>query len=242
MKRKLEENNMAGISFHKSYNSAVVEECGYDNTNFVERDCRNYVEQDRQLRLGERDVVAIHVYFSKMQAPCSGFFFSMDLDNGSRLKNVFWADNRCRKSYKEFGNVVTFDTTYLTNKYDMPFAPFVGVNHHGQSTLLGCGLLSNKDTKTFVWLFRTCFSAFMMKLPNGIITDQDRAMENVILIIFPKTKYRWYLWHIMKKLPEKFGYYIQKSSVFSAIHGLVYDSDTMEEFEHGWRLMLDMYH
>ncbi|XP_022853627.1 protein FAR1-RELATED SEQUENCE 5-like [Olea europaea var. sylvestris] len=41
------------------------------------------------------------------------------------------ADNRCRQAYKEFGDVVTFDTTYLTNKYDMPFAPFVGVNHHG---------------------------------------------------------------------------------------------------------------
>jgi hypothetical protein len=27
----------------------------------------------------------------------------------------------------------------------MPFAPFVGVNHHGQSMLLGCALLSNED-------------------------------------------------------------------------------------------------
>jgi hypothetical protein len=25
---------------------------------------------------------------------------------------------------------------YLTNKYDMPFAHFVGVNHHGPSTIL----------------------------------------------------------------------------------------------------------
>ena len=48
---------------------------------------------------------------------------------------------------------MAFDTTYLTNKYDMPFAPFVGVNHHGQSILLGCGLVSNEDTITFVWLF-----------------------------------------------------------------------------------------
>jgi hypothetical protein len=40
---------------------------------------------------------------------------------------------------------VTFDTTYLTNKYHMPFAPFVSVNHHGESVLLGCGLLSNED-------------------------------------------------------------------------------------------------
>lgn len=40
-------------------------------------------------------------------------------------------------AYEEFGDIITFDTTYLTNKYDMPFAPFVGVNHHGHSILLG---------------------------------------------------------------------------------------------------------
>ena len=60
----------------------------------------------------------------------------MDINEEGRLRNVFWADARSRAAYEEFGDVVTFDTTYLTNKYDMPFAPFVGVNHHGQSILL----------------------------------------------------------------------------------------------------------
>ncbi|KAL4315129.1 hypothetical protein AHAS_Ahas15G0154200 [Arachis hypogaea] len=32
---------------------------------------------------------------------------------------------------------MTFDTTYKTNRYDMPFGFFIGVNHHGMSTLLG---------------------------------------------------------------------------------------------------------
>ncbi|XP_022883618.1 protein FAR1-RELATED SEQUENCE 5-like [Olea europaea var. sylvestris] len=241
VKRKLQVNDMAGIPLHKSYNSTVVEAEGYENTTFVERDCRNYVDQERRLRLGEGDAIALQAYFSKMQARCSGFFFSMDLDGESRLKNVFWADNRCRQAYKEFGDVVTFDTTYITNKYDMPFAPFVGVNHHGQSTLLGCGLLSNEETGTFVWLFKTWLECMHGEAPRGIITDQDRAMQNAIEIVFSKTKHRWCLWHIMKKLPEKFGYHSQKSSIFAAIHGLVYDSDIVDEFEEGWRSMLDTY-
>jgi len=45
------------------------------------------------------------------------------------LKNIFSANGRSREVGKEFDEVVTFNTTYLTNKYDMPFAPFVGVNH-----------------------------------------------------------------------------------------------------------------
>ena len=37
-------------------------------------------------------------------------------------------------------HVITFDNTYLTNKYEIPFCPFVGVNHHGHSFLLSCAL------------------------------------------------------------------------------------------------------
>ncbi|XP_022858998.1 protein FAR1-RELATED SEQUENCE 5-like [Olea europaea var. sylvestris] len=241
VKRRLQVNDIAGILLHKSFNSAVVEAGGYENMTYMEKDRRNYVEQVRRLRLGEGDAAAIQSYFSKMQASFARFYFCIDLDEDSRLKSVFWADNRSRQVYKEFGDVVTFDTTYLTNKYDMPFAPFVGINHHGQSTLLGCGLVSNEDTDTFVWLFRTWLQCMHEKAPQGIITDQDKAMQNAIAIVFPDTKHRWCLWHILKKLPEKFGYHVDKGSVFHAIHSLVYDSQFVEESEDGWRVMIDTY-
>lgn len=36
----------------------------------------------------------------------------------------------------------------------MIFAPFTGVNHHGQSVTFGCGLLNNERKKSFIWLFQ----------------------------------------------------------------------------------------
>ncbi|XP_059431562.1 protein FAR-RED ELONGATED HYPOCOTYL 3-like [Corylus avellana] len=84
-----------------------------------------------------------------MQATDSGFYFAVDSDDDSRLKNVFWIDARSRASFESFGDVVTFDTTYLTNKYGMPFAPFVGVNHHGWQSLL-----DSYDLKDHDWLRR----------------------------------------------------------------------------------------
>jgi hypothetical protein len=100
----------------------------------------------------------------------------MDVGSDCRLRNVLWVDARSRATYEFFSDAVTFDTTYLTNKYHMPFAPFVGVNHHGESVMLGCGLLSNKDTDTFVWLFKAWLSCMLNKAPNAIITDQCKAM------------------------------------------------------------------
>ncbi|XP_057746876.1 protein FAR1-RELATED SEQUENCE 8-like [Arachis stenosperma] len=65
------------------------------------------------------------------------FFFEIDVDENYSIRNVFWIDARCRAAWEYFGDVVTFNTTYKTNRYDMSFGSFVGVNHHGMSTLLG---------------------------------------------------------------------------------------------------------
>lgn len=241
VKRKIELNDTAGIPLHKSYNSIVVEAGGYENMTFIEKDCRNFIDKVRRLRLGKGDAIAIHAYFAKKTNQSHGFYFSIDYDEDGRLKNVFWADNRCRLAYKEFGDAVTFDTTYLTNKYDMPFAPFVGVNHHGQSTLLGCGLIGGEDTDTFVWLFKAWLDCMDNKPPKGIITDQDRAMQNAIEIVFPNTRHRWCLWHILRKLPEKFGYHKEKYSIFKDIHNSTYESLNPEEFVQSWVAMVDKY-
>jgi len=126
------------------------------------------------------------------------FYFDIDTDDECRMKNVFWADTRSRASYEVFGDVVTFDTTYLTNKYEMSFAPFVGVNHHGQSILFGAALISSEDTTTFVWLFEAWLKCMKGRAPMAIITDQDRAMKNAINKVFPNARHRFCLWHIEK--------------------------------------------
>jgi len=47
-------------------------------------------------------------------------------------------------AYKYFGDVVTFDLTYLTNKYKMSFVPFNEVNHHQESIMVGYSLLCDE--------------------------------------------------------------------------------------------------
>jgi transposase-like protein len=85
----------------------------------------------------------------------------------------------------------------------MPFAVFVGVNHHGQSTLLGCGVVSGGDIESFVRLFKAWLCCMLGKAPVGIKTDQCKAMQNVIELVFPATRHRWFLFHTMKKSPKK---------------------------------------
>ncbi|KAL8459052.1 hypothetical protein ACS0TY_036505 [Phlomoides rotata] len=124
MKRILEANDIAG---------------------YLPSDCRNFVDQRKRLRLGDRDTEVIRQLFCRLQLKDVNFFYFMDLDQDGRLRNVLWIHPRYRAAYEEFHDVVSFDTTYLVNRYKMHFESIVGVNHHGHSILLGCALVTHED-------------------------------------------------------------------------------------------------
>ncbi|XP_059436803.1 protein FAR1-RELATED SEQUENCE 4-like [Corylus avellana] len=208
--------------------------------------CYRRIDDNVKRRLELNDIIVIggagvlYDYFTRMREMNDGFYAVMDLDDDSRLRNVFWADARSRAAYKYFWDVVTFDTTYLTNIYKMPFASFVEVNHHGQSILFGAGLLSGEDTATFVWLFETRLKCMNGQAPLAIITYQDKAMKSAIAKVFPRARHRFCLWHIMKKFPEKLGSHAQyKCGLKSAIQSAIYDCQTCVEFDNSWQGVLE---
>ncbi|KAK0571325.1 hypothetical protein LWI29_014183 [Acer saccharum] len=78
--------------------------------------------------------------------------------------------------------------------------------------------------------------------PKTIITDQDRVMKNAIAIVFPTTRHRFCLWHILKKVPEKLGSYgSYKTGMKSALMKYVYDNQSVEEFETSWDQLITTY-
>lgn len=162
----------------------------HENMESIEQDVRSYLSKQRKVLSKDGDGKALLAHFSRMWELNRNFFYEIDIDYQNHVRNVFWADARSKAACEYFGDVIFFDTTYLTNKYDMPFVPFVGVNHHGQAILLGCGLLSSEDTNSFVWLFETFLRCMSNKAPQGIVTDQFKAMSNAIEIVFPNTRHR----------------------------------------------------
>ncbi|CAB4272290.1 unnamed protein product [Prunus armeniaca] len=150
---------------------------GGPHIGFNNRDCYNHLRNVRHRQLDGGDAQSVLTYFRKKQAENPQFFYAIQCDENGRASNFFWVDARSRLAYHYFGDVVTFDTTYRTNKYDMPFAPFTGVNHHLQSIQFGCALLQDETEVTFLWLFETWLEAMGGRHPVSIITDQDLAMK-----------------------------------------------------------------
>ena len=77
--------------------------------------------------------------------------------------------------------------------------------------------------------------------PKAIITDQDRAMQKAIANVFPNTRHRWCVWHIMKKLPEKLKGYNEYESIKLALQNIIYDSLAIGDFEDHWPTFLETF-
>jgi hypothetical protein len=76
--------------------------------------------------------------------------------------------------YADFGDVVTFDTTYQTNIYRMSLAIFVSSNHQLQNVIFRQALLNNEQADTFKWLFKTFQNCMRpAKDPKCILTGNN---------------------------------------------------------------------
>lgn len=95
-------------------------------------------------------------------------------DEEGTITSMLWCTDKNQIDYKHFGDVVTFDTTYRTNLYNLPFGIFVGVNNHFQSIIFGGVLLSHERTEDFEWTFKNFTAIMDGKQPETILRGKYR--------------------------------------------------------------------
>ncbi|KAL4313853.1 protein FAR1-RELATED SEQUENCE 5 [Arachis duranensis] len=231
----------AGIGPSGIMSALIKEYGGISNIGFTERDCRNYMRSSRQRTLGG-DTQILLDYLKSKQAKNPLFFYAVQGDEDRYMSNIFWADPKARTNYTYFGDTVTFDTTYRSNRYRLPFAPFTGVNHHGQPVLFGCALLINESEASFVWLFKMWLEAMSGQSPVSITTDHDRVIRVAINRVFPNTRHRFCKWHIFKECQEKLSHVLSEHVNFEAdLHKCVNLPESIDEFESCWSSLIDSY-
>ncbi|XP_074302974.1 protein FAR1-RELATED SEQUENCE 5-like [Silene latifolia] len=110
--------------------------------------------------------------------------FSYETDADSALTRIFWTNADSIRCYALFGDAISFDPTYGTNKYNMKFAPFTGIDNYKKSITFGCVLLDHEDDDSFIWAFQQFLKAMDGKEPNYIISNQDAGIINAVPGVF----------------------------------------------------------
>ncbi|XP_059639295.1 protein FAR1-RELATED SEQUENCE 6-like [Cornus florida] len=268
-KRKLQSNSDAGVRTIKLYRALVIDAGGNGNSNSNATEVRNYSDHPNQLILGKGDPQAIYNYLCRMQLTNPNFFYLMDLNDEGRVRNAFWVDARSRAAGGYFSDVINggisngltwaiaqpsllcnpgsaldvilFDNTYLSNKHEIPLVTIVGLNHHGQSVLLGCGLLAGGTTESYLWMFKAWVSCMPGCSPQTIITDRCKFLQSAVAEVFPRSQHRFGLSHIMKKVPEKLGGLHNYDAIRKALIKAVYETLKPFDFEAAWGFMIQRF-
>ncbi|XP_020266397.1 protein FAR1-RELATED SEQUENCE 5-like [Asparagus officinalis] len=194
------------------------------------------LSRDVKLYIGDRDAQMIIEKFTDKKEMCDGFFYDYAVDEGGRLTRIFWADVIGRRNYDVFGDVISFDSTYSTNKYNMKFVPFTGLNNYKKCVVFAAGLIAKGDIDNYVWIFEV-FMKCMIHEPKCIVTDQCPAMKQAIPTVFREAHHRLCMWHIMKKFNQKLAKCISKMDDFKRkVNALIWSINIdPATFEVGWK-------
>lgn len=180
----------SGVGLKECYELMGRQAGGRESLGYIKQDIKNYLRCRRQKQLAFGEAGSLLSYFQKQQLENPSFFHAVQLDSEEQITNVFWADAKMILDYGQFGDVVSFDTTYRTNKDNRPLGVFVGFNHHREVIIFGAALMYDEMADSFIWLFETFLDAMFGKSPKTIFTDQDAAMAKAISVVMPDTYHR----------------------------------------------------
>nr|XP_027101054.1 protein FAR1-RELATED SEQUENCE 5-like [Coffea arabica] len=144
-----------------------------------------------------------------------------------------------RERSLKYGEAVTFDTTYKTNKEYRPFGVFVGFNQHRQFVIFGAALMYDETIDSFKWVFGTFLEVMYEKRPSTILTDQDHAMAAVLSVVMPETFHDLCTFHIRCNFMKHLDNHYKENSDLPYMFGAcMYDIEEVKQFNKLWEAMV----
>ncbi|XLT57603.1 hypothetical protein HN873_050207 [Arachis hypogaea] len=222
-----------GISIPKIYESFAAQLGGFNLVTFTKQDMYNEVRRQREMQNG--DVSAAIRYLEGVSRVDNRIFWRYKVGSENNLCDLFWSDGRSHFDYSIFGDVLAFDATYGRNKYNLPVVVFSGVNHHNQTCVFGCAMVSCETQESYIWVLQQFLECMEGKAPKAVITDGDTSMRNAIRHVFPETHHRLCAWHLLRNATSNIC-----DSRFTQLfrHCMLADME-VDEFEAQWEAMLD---
>ncbi|XP_016501812.1 protein FAR1-RELATED SEQUENCE 5-like [Nicotiana tabacum] len=136
----------AGLFSKGTFDIISLQAGGRANLGYTKLDHKNYLRTKRQKAMGQGEARVLLEYFEKKKVDDPSFFFVVQLDVNDMITNIFWADSKMIIDYEIFGDVLSFDTTYQTNKEHRPLASFLGFNNHRKMIIFGGALMYDETS------------------------------------------------------------------------------------------------
>nr|KAJ0227238.1 hypothetical protein LSAT_V11C100036730 [Lactuca sativa] len=249
-KRKLDHYDKTIIT-HKAHSIVTGLKGGYSKQGAKKIDYKKF-SRDLNCYIEDSNANMLIDLLTQRRKNVSSFTLQYLLKD-NELRALFWADAIVKRNYKEFSDVVSFDATYKTNKYNMIFVPFTATDNHKRCVTIGAGLLAKETTEFYTWIFK-CFLNCFGTQPNVVVINQDSAMAKAIETIFNEsthhesiellgsvyiTVYRVVYGHVYRPVSTKI---INETHFRKRMQGLIWNSCIDPDiFEGKWKYLIKRY-
>jgi len=133
-------------------------------------------------------------------------------------------------NYKNFGDVVLYDTTFKTNRFNFPLGVFCGITNNRKNCFFGLVLLNEETESSFTRAFNI-FINIHGKQPKAFISDMDKAIIASGKKTFTLAKHSICEWHLVNNIKKNISYLNknkQLERICSDVINLIY-SDNYEQ-------------
>lgn len=211
----------------------------HDNLHINEdgTECHSQLSIRSYTLLEPKECEALVGYFKRRTNEQCMFYWDVEVDQEGRMTNFFWRDGKSRVDYDSFGDVVIFDTSYLTNKYNMICAPFIGLNNHRQNVMFGCAFLLDESLTSYEWLFKSFLESVGGRPPETIFTDQNEFISKAIEVVLPGTRHCLCQQLIEKKLMSHLGTINDSGTLHSLFSKCMRECESEAELDETWAMM-----
>ncbi|XP_042499820.1 protein FAR1-RELATED SEQUENCE 5-like [Macadamia integrifolia] len=177
-RQKIDLADDSGIMSRSTIELMGRQTSGIENLSCLTQDVRNYLCTKRQRALTYGEAGSLMKYFVTQTKNNLSFTYSFQLNSEEQITNIFWADPKMIIDYAHFGDVISFDTTFCTNKECRSFGLFAGFNHHRGCTVFGAAFLCDETVESFEWLFENGIThlGHMMKDGFKFLTDLKKCI------------------------------------------------------------------
>lgn len=157
------------------------------------------------------------------------------------LRRLFFAHPGSIELAKIFNHVCILDSTYKTNRFNLPLLQAVSHASTGQTFTIAFCLLGDEDEKNYLWAMEQLSMVWKdADYPAVFVTDHELALTNAIDLVFPDARRLLCYWHIAKNLKKACRHFCPTDKdwdAFSQEFKQLCFCKTEEEFNQKWEAL-----
>jgi hypothetical protein len=113
---QIEIADASSIRSKDAYKLTSRQASGFGNLSYTPIDYNNYLRTRPQRNLIYGEAGCVLKYFEEKCVENHSFYSAIQLDCEKKITNMFWTDAKMLIDYAQFGDVISFDTTFGTNR------------------------------------------------------------------------------------------------------------------------------